>query len=364
MNMTRSLYIHIPFCQHICGYCDFVKAKYHPLLADQVLDRIKEDLKTLNHRFKTVYCGGGTPSSLSVDQLLSLKEVLLPLLDEGCEFTMEINPETITPQKIDAIQTLGVNRISVGVQAIQVDLLKTLERHHTYDDALRVINAFRAVGIDNISVDAMYGIPNQSLADFRDTLMAFMEADLKHISLYALTIEPNTKFGRLKIPAVDNEQEGQFYELAHELLTQHGYDHYEVASFAKGNVQSQHNLTYWHYDDFIGIGPGAASKVGKQRLTNTGNLNNYIHKKELLKEEIDLDTNDQLFEGIMLGLRLSEGINLAELSQRFALDVANHFKEAIEIGQTKNWLTLEDNQLKTTFEGRLFLHDVLLLFMN
>jgi oxygen-independent coproporphyrinogen-3 oxidase len=364
MNKPKSLYIHIPFCKHICAYCDFVKAKYHRELSILVLDRILEDAQAYEGPFETIYLGGGTPSVLEIDQLKRLGDLINQIKTPTSEVTMEINPETITQDKVKAIVKMGVNRISVGIQATQEHLLKTLTRQHSFAQAKEVIRMFYNAGIHNVSVDAMYGIPGQTIEDFKVTLDEFIALDVNHISLYALTIEDNTPFGRQHIEPVDNELEGEFYELAHDVLVAANYDHYEVSSFSKVNKKSRHNLAYWHYDDFVGIGPGAASKVGLTRITNTHNLHHYVNKSSLIFEKVELSEQESLFEFIMMGLRLSEGINIQRIKQKYDIDFMKQYQDAITQAQNNEWLVCEGTTLKTTNKGRLFLHDVLLLFMN
>ncbi len=364
MKTSKSLYIHVPFCRHICGYCDFVKVGYHQELADKVLDRIIEDLSNQKGPFKSIYIGGGTPSALTIEQLLRLKDAIAPFLDSAQEVTMELNPETMDEEKVITLVKMGINRVSVGVQAIQPHLLTTLTRKHSYDDALKVIAWLRKHNINNISVDAMYGIKDQTLEDFKETLDAFIDAEVDHVSLYALTIEENTPFYAQHVQPVDNELEGLFYECAHNTLKKAGYDHYEVSSFTKNNKRSIHNTGYWKYEDFIGVGPGAASKIGCKRTINTKNIHHYLIKQHLLFEEVDLQPLDCLFEHLMMGLRLNEPLDLNDLSQKFDVHVLNLYQEAIQHGIDQQWLTLNGMLLKTTYHGRLFLHDVLMLFMK
>lgn len=364
MKTSKSLYIHIPFCKHVCAYCDFVKVGYHKELADKVLERIVEDCSIVQGPISSIYVGGGTPTALSNEQLLRLKDAIAPFIRPDMEVTIEINPETVDLQKIKIIKEMGFNRASIGVQAIQSKHLKTLTRQHTYDDATHVIQMLRSVGISNISVDAMYGIEGQTLDDFKETLQAFVQENINHISLYALVIEANTAFYRQNVQQVDNELEGMFYELAHDYLISQGYDHYEVSSFAKKNKKSVHNLGYWKYQDFVGVGPGAASKIGCTRTTNTKNLHHYLTKKDLIYEEVVLNEEQCLFEHIMMGLRLREGIDLNKLSLMFNRNVFEFYQPAIQQGMARKWLVVDGNQLKTTYQGTLFLHDVLLLFMT
>lgn len=364
MSQPESIYIHIPFCQHVCAYCDFVKVNYHQTLADQVIERIIEDLSNHQRPFKTIYVGGGTPSVLNEQQLQRFFAATEPMRATNQEYTMEINPETITRSKLALIKANGVNRLSVGVQAIQDHLLQTLTRQHSWNQAKEAISMIRELGFNNISVDAMYGIPNQTLHDFENTLKAFIACGVDHVSLYALTIEPNTMFYRQDVEPVDNELEGQFYDCAHRVLTEAGYDHYEVSSFSKPTKKSQHNLAYWHYKDFLGIGPGAASKLGFNRYTNTSNLHHYLNKEKLLKEVVELSLNDSVFERIMMGLRLSEGIDVTEINAAYDIDFMERYFVAIAEAKRQGWLEKSEKRIKTTYKGRLFLHDVLLLFMD
>ncbi len=364
MNHSKSLYIHIPFCLSVCDYCDFVKVPYHQALSDQVLERIIEDLSDHQRPFKTIYVGGGTPSALSEAQLERFLSALKPMLTTQQEFTIEINPETVSYNKLALMKSHGVNRLSIGVQAVQDHLLKRLTRQHSWQDAQHAIDMMRKLGFDNISVDAMYGIPGQTLDDFKETLLAFIQLNVEHISLYALTIEPNTPFYRQQVKPVDNELEGQFFDLAHELLTHANYDHYEVSSFSKATKKSQHNLAYWYYDDFIGIGPGAASKSNNIRQTNTSNLHHYLKKENLIKEVVELSKNESMFEKIMMGLRLSKGIDIVSFNIFYDVDFYERYYDAIKQAKRNGWVETSEKRIKTTYTGRLFLHDVLLLFMD
>ncbi len=364
-SKAKSLYIHIPFCQHICEYCDFVRVGYHQDLADRFLRRCEEDLSLRQgETFETIYIGGGTPSALSVKQLEIMLRMIKPFRAVECEFTMEANPENFSEDKIELCVEYGVNRISLGVQSVQSKLLNLIGRKHTLEDAENVITLLRKHGIDNISADGMYGLPTQNLDDFKETLTWMINQKLPHVSLYALTIEPNSAFERKHIKSVDNSLEGDFYQLAENMLSDAGYLHYEISNFCLPDKESRHNLTYWHYEDFVAIGPGASGKEGHRRYTVTKNIHRYLTEGIVFDEDIRLSTVDEMFEFVMMGLRLKKGIEKVRFSDRFGVTIEVVFKDAIVKNIEKGWLILSDTLIFPSDDGRLFLHDLLIDFME
>jgi len=364
-SKASALYIHIPFCQHICAYCDFVRVGYHQDLSDRFLERCEQDLSLRQgETFETIYIGGGTPSALSLEQLRKLLIMLSPFRASGCEMTLEANPENFSEDKIRLCATLGVNRISLGVQSVQSKLLNLIGRKHSLEDAQKAITLLRSHGIDNISADGMYGLPTQTMNDFKETLQWMIHQQLPHVSLYALTIEPNSAFGRKHIKSIDNSLEGEFYQLACDMLRQAGYQHYEISNFCQQGKESRHNLTYWHYEDFVAIGPGAAGKENHKRYTITKNIHRYLNEGIVYDEEIFLSKADEMFEFVMMGLRLKSGIERKGFKERFDVDINEIFSEAIEKNIRKGWLILSDTHCLASDDGRLFLHDVLIDFME
>lgn len=364
-NKAKSLYIHIPFCQHICEYCDFVRVGYHQDLADRFLKRCEQDLSLRQgETFETIYIGGGTPSSLSIEQLKRLLEMICPLIALDCEYTLEANPENFSEDKIKLCVEYGVNRISLGVQSVQSRLLNLIGRKHSLQDAQNVISLLRKWGIENISADGMYGLPTQSLSDFKETLNWMIHQKLPHVSLYALTIEPNSAFGRKHLLSIDNSLEGDFYQMAHDMLSDAGYQHYEISNFCLPDKQSRHNLTYWHYEDFVAIGPGAAGKENHRRYTITKNIHRYLTEGIVFDEEIMLSEDDEMFEFVMMGLRLKKGIELSRFRNRFGISIETVFEKAIKKNTEKGWLIFSDTHIYPSENGRLFLHDLLIDFME
>ncbi len=364
-NNPISLYIHIPFCAHICAYCDFVRVGYHQDLAKRFVVRFKEDLSLRQGQmFKSVYIGGGTPTALTLDLLEEVLLAIQPFLTADAELTIEANPENFSEDKIRLCAKFGVNRVSLGVQSVQSRLLQLIGRKHSLQDAENVIRQLRENGIDNISADGMYGLPTQTVSDFQETIQWMIDQKLPHVSLYALTIEPNSAFGRKHLSSVDNSLEGEFYQLAIDMLSAAGYDHYEISNFSLDNKESRHNLTYWHYDDFAAIGPGASGKENHRRYTVSKNIHRYLSEGIRYDEEIVLSLEDEMFEFVMMGLRLKAGIERKIFSDRFAKDIPDVFFGAIEKNTKKGWLKLSDTHLTASAEGRLFLHDLLIDFME
>lgn len=365
MNHVKHLYLHIPFCTHICAYCDFVKSRYHEGLADQVINRLIEDIEACpSHHLKTCYIGGGTPSALSLLQLERLLKSIHSKWGNIEEFSVEINPEDMTFEKMVCLKNHGVNRLSMGVQAVQQRLLTIITRHHDFNDVKKVTKWAHECGINNISYDLMYGLPTQTIEEFKASMLEVVTLNPTHLSLYALTIEPNTAFGRQKIQPVDNELEGLMYQCAIDTLTQLGFHHYEVSSFAKSDeFRSQHNLSYWRYQDFIGLGPGAASKVGNQRWTNTRNIHHYTLKENLLSEEVSLTHQDVVIEHLMMGLRLDEALDLSFLSQEYP-KLNGQLNDVLNQASALGWCHYDYPKLVSTPLGRLFLHDFIVKIME
>lgn len=364
-NRATSLYVHVPFCEHICAYCDFMRVGYHPLLVKKYLDSLKKQLIPYeSFRFDTIYIGGGTPTALSIEEFTTLCSLLTDLKNDDCEMTLEANPENFCEEKIQIAVNAGVNRISLGVQTTHPHLLKIITRRHQPADVSQVISLCKHYGLTNLSLDAMYGLPLQKMEDFESTLQWMIKQDIPHISLYALTIEPNSAFGRQKIEPVDNELEGQFYMRAIEVLSAAGYSHYEISNFAKNNQVSRHNLAYWHYDDFVAVGPGGSGKENHQRYTNTRNLETYFLDEFAKDELIELTLEDEMFESMMMGLRIKEGVSLSHFYEKYGVYPQNLYPRSVQKYINLGWLRVDDISIALNEKGRQFLHDVLVDMMD
>jgi oxygen-independent coproporphyrinogen-3 oxidase len=360
--MIDSLYIHVPFCRDICAYCDFTRVKYHPLLVEKYLLTLKQEIDVIpKHNMKTLYLGGGTPSALELNELEDLLTLLDGWHEPSTEFTIEANPESMTMDKAKLFADSGINRVSMGVQTFNLEELALLNRNHSTQDITDAIAYLRDEGISNISIDLIYGLPGQTIVTWEETLNHALLLDITHISLYSLTIEENSQFGRQGMQAADPELEEEMYFKAVEVLGNAGFKRYEISSFTR-NRPSRHNLAYWYYDDFYGLGPGATQMIDHKRTLKTSNLGDYA-KGRIIKEETSLSFYDERFEFVMMGLRLSEGIDLDRFERRFHIKAQECFGDAIATNIKKRRLELSSDRLRCTDEGLALLNDVLLSFL-
>ncbi|AMC93542.1 coproporphyrinogen dehydrogenase [Erysipelothrix larvae] len=360
---TKAVYIHIPFCDHICGYCDFTRFNYARPISDAFMLRLISQINTLPKDLTTIYVGGGTPTSLEDDQLEGLLQALIEHKAEQCEFTFEGNPENLTRNKVEMLVKYGVNRMSLGVQTTNDDLLEKIGRHHRFYDVGKGVTLLRECGIENVSLDLMYGLPGQSLEMFEKAMHDVVLLKPNHVSIYALTVEPNSLFGRKGIQPVSEDVETEMFLRCIEIMTQYGYEHYEISNFALPGSRSQHNQVYWRYEDFYAFGPGSSLKLNHTRKTWTKKLGQYL-KEDGYDEIIELTLEDEMFEFIMMGLRIREGITFKRFKTRFGVDMRDVFSEAIQTGVDHQLLELHDDHIQATFEGFVMLDDVLLPFMD
>lgn len=361
--MIQSAYIHIPFCKQICAYCDFFRCGYNALLAQKWLAVMSEEIKALKlEKLKTLYIGGGTPSALSTHQLECLLKLLQPSIDTECEYTMEANISHLNDELLKLITSYGINRLSLGVQSFQNHLLERVGRTHRKEDVLPILERIHQHGIDNISIDLIYGLPNQTLEMWQEDLAYAITLPITHISLYALTIEPNSRFAKEGVEAADENLDADMYEYACTFLKANGFEQYEISSFAKNQCYSKHNLCYWNYDDFYGIGCGASGKINDVRYDNTKNFIEYL-AHGASPTLIELTTDEIKFEMIMMSLRKKEGLNLALYQKRFNADVYQDFKDAIDQNIAKQNLMMNEKYLYASEKGFEILNDILIDFL-
>lgn len=364
-KMINHLYVHIPFCTCICAYCDFFKVKYNEKMADKWIMAFANEIKykNINPKLKTIYIGGGTPSALNLEQLEAVLALLYPYSHEIEEYTVECNPESISLEKVLLMKKYNVNRISLGIQSFDNRLQNIMERVCSKEEILQKLQMIYEHGITNISVDFIYGLPTQTLEMWENDLREILKNPyVSHLSLYSLTIEKNTKFFKLGYQPAESELETQMYNLAIQLLTTHHYEQYEIASFAKNKQYSKHNLSYWTYQDFYGLGAGASGKNGNYRYDNERNLLNYFNS-DFKFEKIHLSKNDIAFEHLMMNLRLRWGVCLSAFKERHGIDLLQKYPNAIQKLTNKKWLEVTDDTIKTTYEGMFALHDVLVELM-
>ncbi len=360
--MIKSAYVHVPFCRSICAYCDFARVIYQEDSIKPWMDQIRKEAQDkLNGPLDTLYIGGGTPNALSHEQLDAFLSIFDPYLCKQMEYTIEINPELLDEEVVNICVNHGINRVSMGVQSFDDHLLRIMNRHHCGKQIRQKINLFIQKGIQNISIDLIYGLPQQSLEMWMSDLKQAISLPIQHISLYSLTIEENSVFGKRGIQKADDELEYAMYKYAIQFLHANGFQQYEIANFAKRNAFSKHNLTYWHYEDFAGIGCGASGKTTLGRYENTRSLSRYLKEGACPKWTM-LSAEEQMFETIMMGLRLREGISLQSFEKRYHKSLLEQFEAAIQ-KHLGNDLIIEEGYLRTTEQGMFLLHDILIDFL-
>lgn len=371
-----GLYVHVPFCVKKCTYCDFNAYSGLGDLAAGFVDSVVAEIESAPERGRpaqTCFFGGGTPTYLSASQIariLSALRVSFAFAPDS-EITSEANPSTIDAGKFAAMREAGFNRLSIGVQAFDDRLLAAIDRTHTAREAEDAIRVARRAGFENVSLDLMFGLPTQTRADWEASLDRAIGLETQHISVYALTLEPGTRFERLhaggNLPLPNEADELWMYERAIERLSAAGFEHYEVSNFARPGFQSRHNLVYWHNREYRGFGPGAVSFVGGRRWTNEKFPARYNRKVgdrvDLTLDSEELDTVGALAETLMVGLRLRDGIPLDPLRKRFGVDPVTHFAGVIENLVRKGWLDVAPDRLRLTHQGLLFANDVSIEFL-
>ena len=265
--MTTSAYIHIPFCDKLCNYCDFCKIYSNDLIIDKYLKALEQDIKEnyKNEILKTIYIGGGTPSSLSISHLTKLMKIVKLLkLDNNYEFTFECNPENITEEKLKLLKKSGINRISLGVESTNDKFLKYLGRNHDFKMIKEKVSLIKKY-ISNINVDLIYALPGESIIDLKKDLENIVKLDVNHVSTYSLEIHQHTILSIRKIKNISSDIDSDMYELICNFLKENGFNHYEVSNFCKDNTYSRHNMVYWNNNEYYGFGLGASGYVNSIR---------------------------------------------------------------------------------------------------
>ena len=333
--MTTSAYIHIPFCEHLCTYCDFCKRYNYDFVVNRYLKALENDIKDNYHgeKLKTIYIGGGTPSSLNVKQLTKLLEIVKLLnRDNRCEFTFECNPENITEEKLIILKNNAVNRISLGVESTNDKFLKFLGRRHDFKMVKEKVELIKKY-IDNINVDLIYALPNETIDDLENDLSNIVKLSANHVSTYSLEIHDNTILGIKKTKSIKEDLDSDMYNIICDILKSNGYNHYEVSNFCKDNTYSRHNLVYWKNEEYYGFGLGASGYVNSVRYDNTRSMINYAMGNRILNSEV-LDKQDDISYALILGFRLINGINKEDFKKKYGVSLIDQFniKELIKQG--------------------------------
>ncbi|EWG09817.1 radical SAM family heme chaperone HemW [Cytobacillus firmus] len=377
--MIKAAYIHIPFCEHICHYCDFNKVYLKNQPVGEYLDSLDKEMNlalkdTPASRLDSIFVGGGTPTALNekqLEQLCSTIKRRLPY-DNFTEYTFEANPGDLSKEKLQILHDAGVNRLSFGVQTFSDELLKRIGRSHRAKDVFQSIEAAKQIGFDNISIDLIYSLPGQTLQDFKDTLETSFALDIVHYSGYSLIIEPKTVFYNLmrrgKLPTPGEDVEAEMYDLLMEQMDKHGFAQYEISNFAKQGYESRHNITYWDNEWYFGFGAGAHGYVNGLRRSNHGPLKKYmepIEKGQLpILEEHKVPLEEQMEEEMFLGLRKTEGVSISRFKEKFGKNPLDHFEVQIKQHTEKKLIIAGEEHIKLTRQGRFLGNEVFQSFIG
>jgi oxygen-independent coproporphyrinogen-3 oxidase len=361
-----GIYIHIPFCKQACHYCDFHFSTNTSLKRD-VLQAVKEEIRLQkdyleNEDVQTVYFGGGTPSILNAAELEDILQAVFKThaVSPDAEITLETNPDDLTLTKLKEFQSLGINRLSIGIQCFEDEILKYLNRVHTAGTAIRSVELAFAAGFQNISLDLIYAMPGLSAKAWQRNLNIALQLNPQHLSAYSLTIEEKTTFGNWvnkgTLKAVDETLAAEQQEMLIATLTSSGYRQYEISNFALPGYESRHNSSYWRGDKYLGIGPSAHSYNGVTRQHNVSNNYGYLRsvREGKVPAEVEVLKREELInEYILTTLRTDKGCNLQILKQKFGCDVLYVQGKYLEELERQGLVVLEHEYLKLTAAGRL-----------
>ena len=362
--MTKNVYIHIPFCKSKCKYCSFIsfcnlnsKKDYLSALMEEIKNSYKHE------KLNTLYFGGGTPSLLTSEEFSEI--IKLFNLSDSTEITAELNPENITFEYLEKLKKIGVNRLSFGCQTFNDKILQQIGRRHNSNDIKNAINSAKKSGFKNISLDFIYGLPEQTIELFEQDLKQAVDLNIQHISLYGLKIEQGSFFYKNKPQNLpDDEVQAEMYLKAIEMLTYNGFKHYEISNFAIPDFESKHNLNYWNNNDYYGFGVGAHGYENGVRYYNTSNIKEYIKNPYSHKNTHKVTTQEQLEEEIFLGFRKSEGINVEKINKKFNIDFCKKYSKTLNKYLSYEYLKETNAGFTLTNEGILVSNFILAEFLE
>lgn len=375
-----GLYIHVPFCAQKCNYCDFNSYKIEEknqktdylISIRKEMELYKEEFK--NKEFTSVFLGGGTPSILTPEELTTLMENIYSNFNIGkdAEITMECNPGTLDKAKLKAIKSLGINRLSMGLQVTQDHHLKYIGRIHTYEQFEKNYKDAIEVGINNINVDLMYSLPNQSFDEWKETLNKIINLNPSHISAYSLILEEGTKFYDMylnkEFELNDEEVDINIYNYTIDTLCKNGYHQYEISNYSKEGYECKHNIVYWQCDNYLGLGPGASGYINNYRYSNICDIKGYNkcleYDKRPIEEKNILSKKDEMEEFIFMGLRMNKGINLDEFYKRFNIDFKHRYNNILDKLKNLNLIIEQNNNIILTQRGREISNTVFVEFID
>lgn len=370
-----GIYIHIPFCKQKCYYCDFVSFSNKEEYIEKYVETVKREIDSYdlsNYNITTIYIGGGTPSRIPSEKIQEILEKIKQKIPknrtrwEDIEITIELNPGTVEEEKIKKYKEIGINRLSIGLQSTNNKLLKEIGRIHTFEDFKNTYNLVKKVGFENINVDLMIGLPNQTISDVKESLNEIIKLNPTHVSVYSLIVEENTKMEQLinskELQLPDEELERQMYWYVKNTLELNGYNHYEISNFAKKGKESKHNLNCWEQKEYIGLGLAAYSYLNGVRYGNTSNIEEYINvqdffnRSELEESGIRIvdevqTLEDKRKEYMLLGLRKIEGVSIQKFKEKFVENPIFLFRKELEKLVNEELIAIDGDCIRLTNKG-------------
>lgn len=363
-----GIYIHIPFCKKKCKYCDFISFS---CLEDKQKEYVECLIKEINNKeidsklkkVSTIYFGGGTPSLIDSKYICDILENIKNKFEvsKDAEITIEINPGTITKEKLEDYKKVGINRISIGLQSTEDRILELIGRIHSYEEFLNTYNLVKEVGFKNINVDLMLAIPTQTEEELIESVNKLILLKPNHISLYSLIVEEGTEIDKLissgELKLIDEKVERKMYWETKRILEKNGYNHYEISNFSKKGFESNHNMDCWNQEEYIGFGLAAHSYFNNKRFSNTVDLDNYMNniKNELFEKNIEVhekqDKQNKMKEFMMLGLRKIQGIKISDFEQKFRINPLFYFRFEISNLTEKGLIEVDLDNIKLTKKG-------------
>ncbi|HEL5883892.1 TPA: oxygen-independent coproporphyrinogen III oxidase [Clostridioides difficile] len=389
-----GLYVHIPFCVKKCKYCDFNSYKMDIDSKKRYIEDLKIEMELYsnklykdnkyknkeccslnkNDKITSIFVGGGTPSILTSDEIrevfISIKEMFD--IDENAEITIECNPGTLTLEKLKTMKEIGINRLSIGLQAIQEKYLNFIGRIHTYEEFEKNYKDALSVGFKNINIDLMYSLPNQTLCDWKETLEKVVHLNPTHISAYSLILEEGTELYNMyesnKFELIDENVDIEMYEYTINYLKSKGYNQYEISNYSKEGYNCEHNILYWECEHYIGIGAGASGYINENRYNNVESLEDYhlslVKREKPIQENEILSEKDMIEEKIFMGLRMNKGIKFEDFKKKFGIDFREKYNKQIEMLLARKLINQSFEGIQLTQKGREISNSVFIEFME
>ena len=360
-NSPMEIYIHIPFCIRKCDYCDFLSGPSGPEEQADYVQALLREIQAVEEgegrSVSSIFIGGGTPSVLD-ERLLGdiLREIRNRFkMEEDAEITIEVNPGTANIGKLQAYREMGINRLSIGLQSPEDRELKILGRIHNYGQFLETYQEARTVGFDNINIDLMSAIPDQTYEGWVKNLRTVAELEPEHISAYSLIVEEGTPFAARKLNLPDEDTEYNMYEATAQILKEYGFEQYEISNYARKGRECRHNVGYWTRQDYLGFGLGASSLYGKERFANTADMKKYLENsrnpEKIREKEPSLTREDEMAEFMFLGLRMTKGISKADFQRCFGCTIESVYGEVLEKYESMELLLEKDGRIFLSREG-------------